>query len=53
MAAIGTLTGNSFACPHVVGVIARLLERHPELTPFQVKSALYSIAKTNQNNTGP
>jgi|KBSSwiStaDraftv2_1062776.scaffolds.fasta_scaffold06948_2 subtilisin family serine protease len=47
------LTGNSFACPHVVGVIARLLERHPELTPFQVKSALYSIAKTNQNNTGP
>jgi len=47
------LTGNSFACPHVVGVIARLLERHPELTPFQVKSALYSIAKTNQNNTAP
>ena len=47
------LTGNSFACPHVIGVVARLLERHPELTPFQVKSALYSIAKTNQNNTGP
>jgi subtilisin family serine protease len=46
------LTGNSFACPHVVGVIARLLERHPELTPFQVKAALYSIAKTNENNSG-
>ena len=44
------LTGNSFACPHVVGVIARLLERHPELTPFQVKSALYSIAKRNDMN---
>ena len=42
------LTGNSFACPHVSGVIARLLERHPELTPFQVKSALYTIAKENQ-----
>ena len=42
------LTGNSFACPHVVGVIARLLERHPELTPFQVKSALYAIANENQ-----
>lgn len=42
------LTGNSFACPHIVGVIARLLEKHPELTPFQVKTALYAIAKANQ-----
>ena len=42
------LTGNSFACPHIVGVIARLLERHPGLTPFQVKSALYAIARENQ-----
>ncbi len=42
------LTGNSFACPHIVGVIALLLEMHPDLTPFQVKSALYSIAKENQ-----
>ena len=47
------LTGNSFACPHIVGVIARLLEKHPELTPFQVKSALYSIAKRNENNKEP
>jgi subtilisin family serine protease len=44
------LTGNSFACPHIVGVIALLLEKHPNLTPFQVKSALYSIAKENQAN---
>ncbi len=43
------LTGNSFACPHIAGVIALLLEAHPELTPFQVKSALYSIAKENQD----
>lgn len=43
-----TLTGNSFACPHIVGVIARLLEKHPEMTPFQVKSALYAIADENQ-----
>ena len=42
------LTGNSFACPHIVGVVALLLEKHPELTPFQVKSALYSIAKRNE-----
>jgi len=42
------LTGNSFACPHIVGVIALLLERFPNLTPFQVKSALYAIARENQ-----
>jgi subtilisin len=41
------LTGNSFACPHIVGIIALLLESHPNLTPFEVKSALYAIAKKN------
>jgi subtilisin len=45
------LTGNSFACPHIVGIIALLLERYPNLTPFQVKSALYAIARQNQENT--
>jgi subtilisin len=43
------LTGNSFACPHIVGVIALLLEKHPNLTPFHVKSALHSIAMENLN----
>lgn len=42
-----SLTGNSFACPHIVGVIALLLEMYPNLTPFQVKSALYAIAEEN------
>jgi subtilisin len=42
------LTGNSFACPHIVGIIALLLEGHPNMTPFQVKSALYAIARENQ-----
>ncbi|MEP7212136.1 MAG: S8 family serine peptidase [Acidobacteriota bacterium] len=41
------VTGNSFACPQIVGVIALLLEKHPHLTPFQVKSALYAIAREN------
>lgn len=45
-----TLTGNSFACPHIVGIISLLLEQFPDLTPFQVKSALYSIALRNQAN---
>jgi len=44
-----SLTGNSFACPHIVGIIALLLEKHPQLTPFQVKSALYAIAQENQD----
>ena len=43
-----SLTGNSFACPHIVGIIALLLEANPALTPFQVKSALYAIAEENQ-----
>lgn len=42
------LTGNSFACPHIAGIIALLLENHPNMTPFQVKSALYAIARENQ-----
>lgn len=43
-----SLTGNSFACPHIVGIVALLLETYPNLTPFQVKSALYAIARKNQ-----
>ena len=46
-----SLTGNSFACPHIVAVIALLLEKHPQLTPFQVKSALYAIAQENEDKT--
>lgn len=42
------LTGNSFACPHIAGIVARFLEGYPNLTPFQVKSALYAVARENQ-----
>ena len=42
------LTGNSFACPYIVGIIALLLEAHPKLTPFQVKAILYTIAQRNR-----
>jgi len=41
------LTGNSFACPHITAIVALLLENHPDMTPFQVKSALYAIAREN------
>ena len=42
------LTGNSFACPAVTGIIALILEAYPDLTPFQVKTVLYTIARRNQ-----
>lgn len=42
------LTGNSFACPYVVGIIALMMEAYPNLTPFQVKSVLYTIAQRNR-----
>jgi subtilisin family serine protease len=44
------LTGNSFACPHITGLVALLLEAYPDLTPFQVKTILYAIACKNQQN---
>lgn len=42
------LTGNSFACPYVVGIIALMMEAYPNLTPFQVKTILYTIAQRNR-----
>jgi subtilisin len=37
-------TGNSFATPHIAGMAALILSKHPELTPFQLKSVLYLTA---------
>jgi subtilisin len=42
------LTGNSFACPAIAGIIALFMEAYPNLTPFQVKTILYTISKYNQ-----
>jgi subtilisin len=39
-----TVSGNSFATPHLAGICALILAKHPELTPFQLKSVLYLIA---------
>lgn len=38
-------SGNSFATPHITGHCARILSKHPDLTPFQVKTALYMLAR--------
>lgn len=37
-------TGNSFATPHIAGLAARILSKHPGLTPFEVKSLLRATA---------
>jgi len=37
-------TGNSFATPHLSGICALILGKHPDLTPFQLKSVLYLTA---------
>lgn len=43
----GTLvmTGNSFAAPHVTGLVARLLSKHPELAPSEVKAVLRAVSR--------
>jgi subtilisin family serine protease len=40
-----TATGNSFATPHVAGLCALVLSKHPTLTPFQLKSVLHLTAR--------
>ena len=37
-------TGNSFAAPHIAGLVARIVSKHPDLTPFEVKAVLAAIA---------
>ena len=37
-------TGNSFAAPHVTGLVARIVSKHPGLAPFEIKAILASVA---------
>lgn len=41
-------TGNSFAAPHIAGLVALILSKHPQLTPFEVKAILASVADNAQ-----
>jgi subtilisin family serine protease len=38
-----TAGGNSFAAPHVTGLVARILGKHPDLTAFQLKAVLRAL----------
>ena len=39
-----TLTGNSFAAPHITGIVAKIKSKHPDLTPFEIKTILRATA---------
>jgi subtilisin family serine protease len=39
-----TSTGNSFATPHISGLVTKILGKHPGLTPFQMKAILRARA---------
>jgi subtilisin family serine protease len=39
-----TSTGNSYAAPHISGIVAKILGKHPELTLFQMKVILRALA---------
>jgi subtilisin len=43
-----TSTGNSFAAPHITGIIALIRAKHPELTPFQIKTVLFACATNSR-----
>jgi subtilisin family serine protease len=38
------LTGNSFAAPHITGLITKILGQHPNFTTFQVETVLCELA---------
>jgi len=44
-----TTSGNSFAAPHITGLIARILGKHPGMSVFEVKTVLRALA----GNVGP
>ncbi|WP_052391245.1 S8 family peptidase [Streptomyces sp. NRRL B-24484] len=45
-------TGNSFATPYLAGLAARVLSKHPHLTVFQLKGALYQAASNVRAGNG-
>ena len=44
-------TGNSFAAPHIAGLVALIRSKHPGLTPFQVKTILQACASNTQKHS--
>ena len=47
-----TTTGNSFAAPHIAGIVALIRAKHPNLTPFQIKTVLHACANNVRSGAG-
>ncbi len=45
-------SGNSFATPHITGLVSLLLSKHPELSTFQVKAVLAAMADNAAKEAG-
>jgi subtilisin family serine protease len=45
-------TGNSYAAPHIAGLAALILSKHPRLTPFQLKTVLYYTSRNVREALG-
>ena len=46
----GTLTGTSFAAPHVAGAAALWISRNPDASPAQVRNAIIAAGSFDWNN---
>jgi len=40
-----TATGNSFAAPHITGIVTLILGKHPGLGPYEIKTILRNTAR--------
>lgn len=49
--AVSRNTGNSFATPHVTGLCALMLSKHPGLTAFELKTILYLTSANVKGRT--
>lgn len=45
-------TGSSFAAPHISGIAALILSKHPQLRPFELKTVLYRVACHTEGGQG-
>ncbi|MBV9896954.1 MAG: S8 family serine peptidase [Chloroflexi bacterium] len=44
-------TGNSYAAPHITGLVTKILAKHPDLTGFQMKTVLRALATNTARPT--